>query len=1807
MATKQKFGQIAPQKPRWVDVDPSQYEWVDLAASAAPAASNEPEQPQARGMLRGVADTGLEVVSGAAKGIKFMSDAFGADNAVSGALDDVSKYVKGLQSAQAQGEDKRMAQIMKEAEDKGIWEQVKAGLSAASEAPVRQTIGALATGIPQIAATMVPGLREASWGTRMATLSGLGAVQGAGMAKSSMHDAVYQRAIEEDRSPEEAAALAQQAQAYTGDNAGQIALGAGLNAAASGTGFAPALLKTLGKRAATDAAQDLAMPTMGKALGMGVVKEVPLEATQGGQEQLAGNVAQSNAGFETPLGRGVAGSATMEGALSMGGGLVGGAMDYRNDAADYRAQEAATQAKAEADAAKTQADTIRATKPQGDGPLSKAVGAGIEAEAQKVESAPVLGARLGTTPMADMLGGAGMAGGGLTGNADPIANMIAGVRESDATSEINIRNFAQNRAPMVASDAARILDEAKTRGLDFTAAPHPEGGFMVVPRQWVTPGVGQSAETEIADTLTRMAQVDAAPVERAPRARADAVDLTLPTADPVRDYVDGMRKVNTPAAKFYVSEFDAGRITPVDVQQRIQAERGKTPDERLADAAAQAPKNTAQPGDILNPSGQPFKTLMSARLAAQKTPGDVIEVVGGYSVRPRTEVTNAQAAPVPASQPQADAGAVQAPVKKEAQPQTMRIVVRRDITGDEFEVQGSGANGSWEKQTTFRTADAANDFLKSLGHDVGTIETLVSEWSPKSKRFSPPKRQEPTTPAQAEPVAAAVAGQPEQAQPLSPADSRKLQEAHKALGYGVTQPQVQSMRDRVAAEVETGTTNNGGVVVALKPAAIKERREQLQRLDADLALFGNAPTAQTMQQPTQQQKAQPLSDAKPVATEATPASGIDQKDNKDQQAYQLPESVHKDWPRAEWSDFEPSPRQQVVMDAVASALDEGKYYTDDVRERASELLGVSPDVLARNKSNVEGGDFGFDVYYARKAVEAQRANNKSRQLADEMALKPGDVLGTLVANDYKRMTGVKVVSISDSGLSAVIEAKRGTATVRGEMGVDALKAAFDRANERGNRKDTYADFVKSRSKPSKPDMGNPTSAQTDAGNPATPPVAEIPATTSANDSGLPDGWKELRNGFNNRPVYRLDQDGGKPFAVVQRNGINDFSVEIRQGDKRLSQVDVVKSKADALAFAKSKLDEASGVATHKDPGEKPEAATPAVVAESLKTAAKNEDVKPSDMKKWLLGELDKAMLAAPDRNDYDDTVKGFGAADALKMWTGNGRFGKDTHTGFLNFDVPGDGKFKVRNGMRGLLEFRQNVERSKGFSNTGARTAAPERNNGVQGGSGGQMSAITNMIEEGDFEAARDYADAVGISLADVKVPRGDRKPQWDAFMKDGTLPLPPDTKPLPPQKTAAQLEEEKRQAAETEAKKPKDTGWNMAGTGYGGKRYIGRNIKLDDGREIVARVYENAGTYEEAEVRVDGARKFAVTDRYNAQDKADAFIRTLTAKTSEATQSTEQDAQPAEKPATPQGIAGQTFDQWVKDSYQSNEYKDRYLAKFGDEKKAMLGSVIGSTDSDMRPADMLKEAKLRYFKKLLDLPRETGIALEVWDGLNDGQKVEAQRHFYDLEARIVRRTQDESAAKAKAKSNANAEADAPAGRTYLAVPFADKDNAKQYGAKWDADKNLWFADPLQDGEINLNLQKFIPRDSTADDRYNYYSTKDVAQVVAINASARDGIEYEVKKRTHPDGIAMWSVMKPGAAEAVSPAAPAPQPAAEPATATPKLTQAENTAQPSEVDLNPPIQIKTGTKTLKISDPKSVLAKMDAKIDRLQRLLDCLR
>lgn len=1064
--------------------------------------------------------------------------------------------------------------------------------------------------------------------------------------------------------------------------------------------------------------------------------------------------------------------------------------------------------------------------------------------------------------------------------------------------------------------------------------------------------------------------------------------------------------------------------------------------------------------------------------------------------------------------------------------------------------------------------------------------------------------------------------------------------------------------------------------------------------------------------------------------------------------YTLPDGdINDEWRDAKGRgtrhpDFEPTARQQMLMDAVGKVLDAGAFYNDDVQAKLAGMLGVGKDVLASNRTGVVGGDFGYDVYLARHALETKRATKNSEKIAQELNLSVGDSIGTLMFLDFKVTTGVTITSKNDTGLIYGITGKRGAAVLNGEVGVDNIKGAIERAHERGKRKDSYADFIASRKAqdaaaqpaPKKPsrsvlaklkeqaraehfapgnviasyggghdrvvsyqpsdEQGNWSvtvravqklgdtwvdvpnererthSTQPDAkeltrgpvGKVSAPAPSEIdhngtriyqsrikfgegevkvmwavesatnkakrmagertvsgdtlhetleqaraaadreakrdaadaafraeqdaqdkarkeaeearkaanrgksvverhkdavlskqvrdsergdvvtrrewverkveqglepkitqedkikpmsrlqfnrasnaeqaahdrkikqagkkdvfwlgdfevtkiehdyaqglkaqraaaqqaeaaPAASSqrAADDFLPEGWTKSINGYTKRPVYRMEQGGGQPFAVVTQVEGMQYERQIRHGDKQLTVSNQTGALSEVLAKAEAELTrmtQADSV-THQDPGEKPEAATKAVVSESLKTAARNEDTKPSEMRKWLLAEIEKEMLAAPDRADYDETVKRVGEKDAISMYTGNGMLGKNTETGFITFDVPGDGKFKVRNSMRGLLEFRKNVNASGGFKDSGQKTVRPPENKGALDG-GSKMDAITNMIEEGDFEAARDYAEAVGIKLDDVKVPKGDRKPQWDAFRKNGTLP----PEPVSPSKEWKFLDLGGSFVHESEAKQAVLT-------------------RTADGSEYVATVKGRLdGTSAKYAITKDGKQHSAMTTRMQFSE---ALVM----------------AEAAMPKANDKPAAG---------------------AKTASAEEAPKLDLMGFTRTPMGNGIF----QLRDGNLLVEVqPTLTGLQA-VHRGAKSSPRLTEQQAI-------------EWAANIRSEAGAESgPADpAPKGRTYLLVPFEEKDLAKVRGAKWDAEKKAWYADPISggmaEGEINVNLTRFIPEDRTADDRFNYYGDKGIANVVALNAQQRDGVPRKLVKRKHPDEHTMfWSVV----------------------------------------------------------------------------------
>lgn len=279
-------------------------QWLTAGVSVpAPAPPKEES-----GFFRQLADVPVQVAGGVASGIRLITDAFGADNPVSQTIRGAETYLQGLLSAQAKEDQQEVARIMKEAEDKGVLDQVIAGLKAFSVAPIDTIAQAAGTTAPVI----VGGLAAAALrAPAVVGLLGTGATMGAGTIKSSIYDATYEVLREQGVSDDVAKKKAAEAQAYNGENLDQIVLGAGLGAAAGRFGVEPI------------AAKQIAGEISKRAIAKTAAAEAGTEFAQASQEQIAENIALRRQGYDVPLFRGAVSAGTLEAVA--GAGLGAGA------------------------------------------------------------------------------------------------------------------------------------------------------------------------------------------------------------------------------------------------------------------------------------------------------------------------------------------------------------------------------------------------------------------------------------------------------------------------------------------------------------------------------------------------------------------------------------------------------------------------------------------------------------------------------------------------------------------------------------------------------------------------------------------------------------------------------------------------------------------------------------------------------------------------------------------------------------------------------------------------------------------------------------------------------------------------------------------------------------------------------------------------------------------------------------------------------------------------------------------------------------------------------------------------------------------------------------------------------------------------------------------------------------------------------------------------------------------------------------------------------------------------------------------
>ena len=324
---------------------PEQVKAVILRAHPEAATPKQEENlleqvPLVGGALAGLADIPLSAAQGLAGTGKTITDLFGADNAVSGFLGDVTRLAGELKSAGSREDAITSAAIQKEAEDKGIWEQVKAAAKSFALSPIETTASVAGSAVPFALAAMTGGLPAAAV---------LGAASGVGMIKGDIYDAVQEELLKTGKvTPEQAAAIAEQAQEYGGENTDMMALGGALGALAAATGLAPAVANRLGARAAAKATAKAAAretaekaalaglpaeataqvtgkaaPGFARSALTGAVTEAVPEGAQAGQERYAQNLALQREGFDVDLMKGVAGQAAFEGIASLIPGAAG--------------------------------------------------------------------------------------------------------------------------------------------------------------------------------------------------------------------------------------------------------------------------------------------------------------------------------------------------------------------------------------------------------------------------------------------------------------------------------------------------------------------------------------------------------------------------------------------------------------------------------------------------------------------------------------------------------------------------------------------------------------------------------------------------------------------------------------------------------------------------------------------------------------------------------------------------------------------------------------------------------------------------------------------------------------------------------------------------------------------------------------------------------------------------------------------------------------------------------------------------------------------------------------------------------------------------------------------------------------------------------------------------------------------------------------------------------------------------------------------------------------------------------------------
>lgn len=595
--------------------------------------------PVVGGLLAGTADIPLNVVSGLASTGKSFTDVFGAENVASNALETIAQYAESLTSAQSREDEKTAAAIRKAAEGKGIWEEVKAAARSFAVNPLDTLANVTGSAIPFAAA--------AASGAGLPVIGALGAASGVGTIKGSISDAVYARAKEAGASEEQAKAMAEEAQAYGGENLDQVALGGALGAIAGATGFDKVLGRAIAKNAVKDviesAVEKEATRGLARRMVTGAGAEAIPEAAQAGQERFAQNIAQQRAGYETDLMAGVAGQAAFEG---LAGGVLGGIGGIPGKPAPG---PIATDEEIAADLEGFEADIAATGMPEAQDPVIRARAAEImqiDSSADPIEAIEIAVAERDRQAEIDQTEESDVAEKLDVGGGEPD---ISGIGGAATAAEAAGPPADVGRGPVGGVGVPTGQPVAGEGVVEPALKPAP----IIPPIETITP------EAQLAEQLAGVApppKVAPAPVveEVAPIARAPASDLNAqideytafvskgqPAPAPLvesiaRQYVEAMKTTGVEGAvspermpafsQFVGNEIDT--ITPM-----FEAQAAPAPEQEVSEVAGTPGQNIAAP------------TIVEElpELPAQEAPPTVAETATVEKVALPPEVQAAQA------------------------------------------------------------------------------------------------------------------------------------------------------------------------------------------------------------------------------------------------------------------------------------------------------------------------------------------------------------------------------------------------------------------------------------------------------------------------------------------------------------------------------------------------------------------------------------------------------------------------------------------------------------------------------------------------------------------------------------------------------------------------------------------------------------------------------------------------------------------------------------------------------------------------------------------------------------------------------------------------------------------------------------------------------------------------------------------------------------------------------------------------------------------------------------------------------------